>query len=1075
MTGTDNLASDIPADTEVNQSHPWLGLSSFSEETRQYFYGREEEVSELARRVQRKLLTILFGQSGLGKTSILRAGIVPRLRAQGYCPVYVRIDYGPDAPSAQQQIKQAILQETVAFGTWTRSGIAVADESLWEFLHHRDDVLLDAQGKPLMPLLIFDQFEEIFTLAQSDDDGRRRASDFLEGLAELVENRPSRALEARLEEDDSAVERFDFSRNDYRVLITLREDYLAHLESLKTAMPSITQNRLRLAPMTGTQALAAVTGPGGKLVTEEVAEAIVRFVAGGAELAHAQVEPSLLSLICRELNDKRIASRRAEISLDLLAGSHASILTDFYERALGDQPQAVRNVIEDVLLTESGYRENVAEERVLKHLAAAGAVPDAQTVLALLVNRRLLRIEDRLDIRRVELTHDVLCNVVKASRGLRHEREERSSTERKLVAQRERELSTRKSLVRARQIIAVCLVLTVAAVASSVFGYISMRRAQETRALADSSRDGAEKLVGYLLDDFYSELQPIGRLDMVGGLASRTVSYYQNLPEAMRSSATDANYARALLRLGQVSRSEGKLVDAARILDQSIALLEPVVASNKANEANNLSLSDALQNRGLIAYSNGEFAVANTMVERAVAIAAPFATAPMATLAARLAYAHGRTRAGYFKLRNMKMASAQIELNAARAAVADVAERNANIPAMIAYLTAGQWLHETLARGEIKDYAGAEKLAQELIADAQEVLKKRPGDKDALRIKGAVTFMQGYYALHQKLTVKALNIFTDGVHQTQELLLSDPENQIEIGDLAIYLGMQVSALVQLGRPSEARVESDRIWALYQRAAPSAYQAGNLYNYALTMATVHAERGDVRQLVEMKHRLEEYSSQQLQGQAVQRSQALALTAEINNLYLADILDESSVNQRGLADVIRRGEQLMAQSKDTLTRAFVYSALPNVHRIQAHIAYAQGDYKLAELSSRQALGLLLQADSTAIDAPIYRMEHALALARLKRLPEASVLINEALKVQLRQIADGADDQTLRLQLAQSLYVSALTQPKAGSRELSEAASLIAKLPVEIQNYRSVNLWRKRINDEIRLNTRAALAAS
>ena len=90
-------AAGAPA---VDAQHPWLGLASFTEETRGYFYGREEEVGELARRVQRKLLTILFGQSGLGKTSILRAGIVPRLRPEGYCPVYVRIDYSRESPAA---------------------------------------------------------------------------------------------------------------------------------------------------------------------------------------------------------------------------------------------------------------------------------------------------------------------------------------------------------------------------------------------------------------------------------------------------------------------------------------------------------------------------------------------------------------------------------------------------------------------------------------------------------------------------------------------------------------------------------------------------------------------------------------------------------------------------------------------------------------------------------------------------------------------------------------------------------------------------------------------------------------
>ena len=142
--------------------------------------------------MQRKLLTVLFGQSGLGKTSILRAGLVPRLRGHGYCPIYVRIAYSPDAPEPGEQIKQTILQTARHAGQWTQAGVASAGESLWEFLHHRDDVLLDEAGKPLIPLLIFDQFEEIFTLAQTDEAGRARAARFIDDLADLVENRAPR-------------------------------------------------------------------------------------------------------------------------------------------------------------------------------------------------------------------------------------------------------------------------------------------------------------------------------------------------------------------------------------------------------------------------------------------------------------------------------------------------------------------------------------------------------------------------------------------------------------------------------------------------------------------------------------------------------------------------------------------------------------------------------------------------------------------------------------------------------------------------------------------------------------------
>src|SRR5258706_8733434 len=112
-----------------------------------------------------------------------------------------------------------------------------------------------------------------------------------------------------------------------------------------------------------------------------------------------------------------------------MAGSREKILREFYERALADQPEGVRRFIEDEMLTESGFRESIAEERGLRGFAAAGASPDA---LSALVNRRLLRIEERLHLRRVELTHDVLCAVVIASRDLRHEREAKEEAERQL-------------------------------------------------------------------------------------------------------------------------------------------------------------------------------------------------------------------------------------------------------------------------------------------------------------------------------------------------------------------------------------------------------------------------------------------------------------------------------------------------------------------------------------------------------------------------------------------------------------------------------------------------------------------
>jgi WD40 repeat protein len=416
---------------------PWPGLATFTEEQAGLFHGRDAEIRDLTRRAERNALTVLFGQSGLGKSSLLQAGVFPRLRANHYWPIYIRLDHGPGAPSPTEQIKALVQADTARAGAWTKPGSAKPGETLWEFFHHRDDKLVAANGRTIVPVLVFDQFEELFTLGAGTGGGveRARAVAFISELAELVENRPSEKLVARLEESSEEMDAFDFSRTDYRVVITLREDFLPHLESLKTIMPALMENRMRLARMSGTQALEAVVKPGGALVTEEVARAIVEFVAGAKggsieRLAELDVEPPLLSVICRELNERRRSLGQAQITADLVSGNRREILTDFYERSVNDLPDGMRAFVEDHLLTKSGFRDNLALETALEFPGVTRPLIDT------LVARRLLRIEDRLGVQRVELTHDVLAEVIRASRDARNQRVELAAAARQTRRQR---------------------------------------------------------------------------------------------------------------------------------------------------------------------------------------------------------------------------------------------------------------------------------------------------------------------------------------------------------------------------------------------------------------------------------------------------------------------------------------------------------------------------------------------------------------------------------------------------------------------------------------------------------------
>src|SRR6267142_799210 len=91
----------------VDADSPWLGLLSFTEETQRFFFGRDAEIREIFLRVQDQTLTVLFGQSGFGKTSLLSAGLIPKLRADGFRPALIRLRFEANDPPLTEQVRVA--------------------------------------------------------------------------------------------------------------------------------------------------------------------------------------------------------------------------------------------------------------------------------------------------------------------------------------------------------------------------------------------------------------------------------------------------------------------------------------------------------------------------------------------------------------------------------------------------------------------------------------------------------------------------------------------------------------------------------------------------------------------------------------------------------------------------------------------------------------------------------------------------------------------------------------------------------------------------------------------------------
>ena len=79
-------------------------------------------------------------------------------------------------------------------------------------------------------------------------------------------------------------------------------------------------------------------------------------------------------------------------------------------------------------------------------------------------------------------------------------------------------------------------------------GWINYRRARAADAAAQQARADAEKLVGFLIEDFYAELQPTGRVETMGKLARMVVSYYDGLPPELLTRQTQVYRGMALVR-----------------------------------------------------------------------------------------------------------------------------------------------------------------------------------------------------------------------------------------------------------------------------------------------------------------------------------------------------------------------------------------------------------------------------------------------------------------------------------------------------------------------------------------------
>lgn len=506
---------------QLDSENPWPGLASFEESAHAFFFGRTDDTRTLLAHVLDTPVTVLNGSSGLGKTSLLRAGLFPELRERNFLPIYVRLELKHGVGALSQQLHQAVRN---AIRDEAPDAMLPSDgELLWEYLHRKGLEIWSSKNQLLTPVLVIDQFEEVFTLGERVPE---LVDEFREELGDLAENRIPASLASRIHQDDSVADQFDLRARNFKLLISLREDYLAALDEWCALIPALSRSRVRLHRLPASQALEAVHEPAAHLITIELASRVVSIVAGkdlhpgrksqggeidspNGELERSGVEPALLSLFCRELNEMRKRRGLPRFDEALVEEAKEHTLANYYLSCVQGMKPRVARFIESELITETGFRDRyIREDAVPKYLT--------DDELEQLIQSRLLRLdEDRYGAQWIELTHDVLTDVVREHRELARTAE--------LQAEKKRQAAElEKAKKRARVLVALLAVSVVAVVVAAglgIWAYTAQKRAQDSAKAVT-----AQKLV--------AEAQGILNRDEAGGdtkafqeiLAARAIS-----------------------------------------------------------------------------------------------------------------------------------------------------------------------------------------------------------------------------------------------------------------------------------------------------------------------------------------------------------------------------------------------------------------------------------------------------------------------------------------------------------------------------------------------------------------------
>jgi hypothetical protein len=367
------MSSSSPPDAPASESllapeTPYRGLTPYSEQDAPLFFGREDECDIVIDNMMASRLTLLYGASGVGKTSLLRAGVTHELLASSRrnianygSPEFVVVYFNRWSDDPVTALTRCIHESVATTMGGQAEKQEITSAGLAEALHG----LTTSLGSDL--LIILDQFEEYFLYHPDDDGDGSFAVEF------------PRAI----------------NRTDLRVsfLVAVREDALARLDRFKGHIPNLFDNYLRTRHLHAAAARAAIEKPleaYNRLVSAEepftaepgLVQMILDQVQIGKVVLGAAGRGMVEQSADQDVTDQRIETPYLQLVLtrlwreEVAAGSHT--LRAETLRRLGGAQQIVHTHLDEALGALPARQQDVAAG-IFHHLVTPSGTKIAHT------------------------------------------------------------------------------------------------------------------------------------------------------------------------------------------------------------------------------------------------------------------------------------------------------------------------------------------------------------------------------------------------------------------------------------------------------------------------------------------------------------------------------------------------------------------------------------------------------------------------------------------------------------------------------------------------------------------------